>query len=179
MDWRAGKRVFPGLGAVLRRGQRVHDEAHPTTPEELELELAELGLSGRSFEPSEYAEALGRRLGARILFHLVDPTEAPASLRRFALDGELASARYLHERNLVLVTLPANLPPFLLALSALHELAHVAAGDVIEGRRVSRKAPLGDAEAREEEADVRARHIYLAGSLGANNPYAVALHRIP
>ncbi len=179
MAWRAGKRVLPGLGAVLRRGQEGRDEAHPTTPEELELELVELGLSGRSFEPSEYAEALGRRLGATILFRLVDPAETPASLKRFALDGKLASARYLEERNLVLVTLPANLPPFLLALAALHELAHVAAGDVIEGRRLARKAPLRDAEAREEEADRRARHIYLAASLGANNPYAVALQRIP
>lgn len=163
----------------MRRGQEVHDEAPPTTPEELELELVELGLSGRSFEPSDYAGALGRRLGTRILFRLVDPLEDPAALRRFALDGELASARHLRERNVVIVTLPANLSPFLLALTALHELAHVAAGDVIEGRRLSRRAPLEDAEAREAEADARARHLYLAGSLGASNPYAVALHRIP
>lgn len=179
MPRRTGKRVLHRLGAVLRCGRKDGDEAHHATPEELELELVELGLSGRSFEPSEYAEALGRRLGARILFHFVDPAEAPASLRRFALEGKLASARYLQDRNLVLVTLPANLPPFLLALAALHELAHVAAGDVIEGRRLSRRIPLGDSTAREVEADARARHIYLAGSLGASNPYAVALHRIP
>lgn len=164
---------------MLRRDQKVQDEAHPTTPEELELELVELGLSGRRFEPSEYAEALGMRLETRILFRLVDPAEDPASLRRFALEGQLASARYLRERNVVLVSLPSNLPPFLLSLVALHELAHVAAGDVIEGRRLSRRTPLGDAEAQEEEADARARHLYLAGSLGASNPYAVALQRIP
>lgn len=179
MAWRAGRRLLPKLGAVLRRGQDVQDGAHRTAPEEFELELVELGLSGKRFEPSMYAEALGMRLGTRILFRLVDPAEDPASLRRFALEGQLASARYLRERNVVLVSLPSNLPPFLLSLVTLHELAHVAAGDVIEGRRLSRRAPLDEAEAREEEADARARHLYLAGSLGAINPYAVALHRIP
>jgi len=179
VGWRAGKRVLPGLDVVLRRGQATHDEVDPTAPEELELELAELGLSGRSFEPFEYAEVLGRRLGTKILFRFVDPMEDPAALRRLALDGELANARYLHDSNVVLVTLPANLPPFLLALAALHELAHVAAGDVIEGKRLSRRAPLGDTGAREEEADARARHLYLAGALGIRNPYSLALHRVP
>lgn len=184
MGWRAARRALDDLGAASRRGRprdgsEARGSARVTAPEELELELAELGLSGRRFGPSEYAEALGERLGIKIVFRFVDPLRDPAVLRRFALDGQLADARHLERKNLVLISLPASLPPFLLALAALHELAHVAAGDVVEGKRLARTEPAEDVGAREEEADARAHHLYLAGSLGAKNPYALDLHGVP
>ena len=182
--WQMARRAFDDLGATLRRvcsrnGPEILNSTRVIAPEEVELELAEIGLSGRRFEPSEYAEALGRHLRIEILFRFVDPIRDPARLRRLALDGQLADARYLKHKNLVLINLPASLPPFLLTLTALHELAHVAAGDLVEGKRLARRAPPEEEEAREEEADARARHLYMAGSLGAKNPYALDLHGVP
>lgn len=146
---------------------------------ELELELAELGLSGSRFGPREYAVALERRLGVRILFSFIDHVGSPAVLRKLAAEGRLAEARYLEHRDAVLVTLPGNLSPFLLALTAFHELAHVAAGDVVPGKRLARRPPLEDPDTRESEADGRARHLYLAGSLGSDNPGALELYGMP
>ncbi len=166
------------MGAAWRHrrtgsGLNAHDGVHTITPEELELELAELGLSGRRFNPPDYAAALERRLGTKILFRFVDPLDDPATLRRVAVDGGLADARYLEHRNVVLISLPSSLPPFLLVLTAFHELAHIAAGDVIEGKRLTQGGTLREESAREDEADMRARHLYMAGSLGAENPYAL------
>lgn len=184
MGWQSAKRLLSGLEASLRLRRpgvtlRAREAARGIVPEEIELELAELGLSGRRFEPSEYAQALGKRLGTKVLFRFVDPLDDPAALRKLAFDGTLASARYLARKNLVLIDLSASLPPFLLTLTALHELAHVAAGDVVEGKRLARRGPSEDEKTREKEADARARHLYLAGSLGAKNPYALKLHGVP
>jgi len=148
-------------------------------PEEVELELAELGLSGKRFGPREYAEALDKRLGTKIMFRFVDPLDDPAALRHLAFEGALASVRHLGRGNAVLVSLPASLPHFVLTLAALHELAQVAAGDVVEGKRLARRAPREEGVAREEDADARARYLYLAGSLGARNPFALDVHGMP
>ncbi len=146
---------------------------------DLELELVDLGLSGRQFEPREYADALERRLSIKIVFHSIENQSDPVALRRYAAEGKLAEARYLEQWNVVLISLPNTLPPFLVTLTAFHELAHVAAGDVIAGKRLARRPSLGDVGARESEADRRARHLYLAGSLGASNPCALELHGVP
>lgn len=184
MDWLSVSRGIDGLGAAWRRRTvRFRPRTRPFPDSagsmEFEPELVELGLSGEHFGPREYAEALQDRLGIRILFSFVDPIGDPAALRRLAVDGRLAEARHLARADTVLISLPANLPPFLLTLTVLHELAHVAAGDVVTGRRIARKEPSNDDEVREDQADARACYLYLAGTLGPENPYAVRLHGVP
>lgn len=146
---------------------------------ELELELVELGLSGRRFGPREYADALEERLETKIVFRFVDDLEDPITSRSFASEGRLANARYLRHRNLVMISMPSDLSPFLLTLISFHELSHIAAGDLIGGKRLARRPPPRNEEAREEEADRRASHLYLSGSLGANNPCALEIHGVP
>lgn len=146
---------------------------------ELDLELVDLGLSGRCFGPREYADALEERLGITIFFGIVDRVGDPAVLKRFAAEGRLAEARYIEHRGTVLINLPSNLPPFLSTLTAFHELAHVAAGDVVSGKRISRNPPSENPDVQEQEADRRSYYLHLAGSLGENNPYIQELQRIP
>ena len=157
-------------------------ESSFTTPEEFELELLELGLSGKTFGPRDYARALERRLGIRIILEVMNDAQHPEFLRRLALSGRLAETHYLPERRTAIVLLPASLPPLVLVLAALHELAgHLAAGDHLiggeeAGERLARRPPLEDEAAREEEADQRAIHALLAGTLGPANPYAQRIY---
>ena len=153
-----------------------------TTPEEFELELLELGLSGKTFGPRDYARALERRLGIRIVLEVMNDTQHPEFLSRLALSGRLAETHYLPERRAAIVLLPSSLPPLVLALAALHELSHLAAGDHLIGReedggeRLARRPPLELEAAREEEADQRAIHALLAGTLGPASPYAQRIY---
>jgi hypothetical protein len=90
-----------------------------------------------------------------------------------------------------------SLPPLALALTILHELGHLAAGDhlidwsaedqvrqtgvdpllasIHPGRRLARRLPLRDERHREREADLRASYALIAGCLGADSPYAVRM----
>lgn len=179
LAWAVAKRVLSDVRRLGRSRSGPWARGATIASDELELELAELGLSGRRFGPLEYAEALGERLGIRVLFRFVDPLDDPCLMRRFASDGVLADVRYLRRSDVVLISLPISLSPFLLTLAAFHELAHVTAGDLIEEKRLPRRAPPEDRDEREEAADVRARYLYLAGSLGAENPYALRLHGVP
>jgi hypothetical protein len=151
-----------------------------TTPEELELELLELGLSGKTFGPRDYAHALERRLGIRIILELMNDAQHPEFLRRLSLSGRLAETHYLPERRAAVVLLPASLPALVLVLTALHELSHLAAGDHLiggeAGERLARRPPLEDEALREEEADQRAMHALLAGTLGPASPYAQRIY---
>jgi hypothetical protein len=152
-----------------------------TTPEEFELELLELELSGKTFGPRDYALALERRLGIRIVLEMMNDGQHPEFLRRLALSGRLAETHYLPDRRAAVVLLPSSLPPLVLALAALHELSHLAAGDHLSGseeggERLARRPPLEDKVAREEEADGRAIHALLAGMLGPASPYAQRIY---
>jgi hypothetical protein len=106
----------------------------------------------------------------------MNDAQHPEFLRRLALSGRLAETHYLPERRVAVVLLPASLPPLVLALTALHELSHLAAGDHLigeeAGARLARRPPLEDEASREEEADQRAIHALLAGTLGPASPYA-------
>jgi hypothetical protein len=151
-----------------------------TTPEEFELELLELGLSGKTFGPRDYARALERRLRIRIVLEVMNDAQHPEFLRRLALSGRLAETHYLPEHRAAVMLLPASLPPLVLALAALHELSHLAAGDHLiggeAGERLARRSPLEDEVMREEEADQRAIHALLAGTLGPASPYAQRIY---
>ena len=155
-------------------------ESSFTTPEEFELELLKLGLSGKTFGPRDYARALERQLGIRIVLEVMNDAQHPEFLRRLALSGRLAETHYLPERRAAVVLLPASLPPLILALAALHELSHLAAGDHLIGgearERLARRPPLEDETSREEEADRRAIHALLAGKLGPASPYAQRIY---
>jgi hypothetical protein len=165
-------------GAPSRAG---NTEPAFTTPEEFELELLELGLSGKTFGPRDYARALERRLEIRIILELMNDAQHPEFLRSLARSGRLAESHYFAVRRTAVVLLPASLPPLVLALTALHELAHFAAGDHLlgakgAGDRLALRPPLENEEAREEEADQRAIHALLAGTLGPENPYAQRIY---
>jgi hypothetical protein len=151
-----------------------------TTPEVFELELLELGLSGKTFGPRDYALALERRLGIRIVLEMMNDGQHPEFLRRLALSGRLAETHYLPDRRAAVVLLPSSLPPLVLALAALHELSPMAAGDHLiggeAGERLARRPPLENEVAREEEADGRAIHALLAGMLGPASPYAQRIY---
>jgi hypothetical protein len=170
-----GRAALTGAWAEASSGTRSAEPSF-TTPEEFELELAELGLSGKTFGPRDYALALERRLGIRIVLEIMNDAQHPEFLRRLALSGRIAETHYLPERRAV-VLLPASLPPLVLALAALHELSHLAAGDHLiggeeRGERLARRQPLEHEAAREEEADGRAIHALLAGTLGPASPFA-------
>jgi hypothetical protein len=174
-----GHAALTGAWAEASSGTR-RTEPPFTTPEEFELELLELGLSGKTFGPRDYARALERRLGIRIVLEVMNDAQHPEFLRRLTLSGRLAETHYLPERRAAVVLLPASLSPLVLALTALHELSHLAAGDHLIGgeaeERLARRPPLEDEAAREEEADLRAIHALLAGTLGPASPYAQRIY---
>lgn len=124
-----------------------------TPPKEFERELVELGLSGRFFGALEYAEALGGYLGMRILIHYLDDCADPVFRRRLALSGTLAESHFFEAKRTVAVLVSSSLPPLVLELTLLHELAHLAAGDLTRssgGKRLAAKPPQNNDEARED-----------------------------
>jgi hypothetical protein len=176
-----GRAAVAGAWAEASSGTRSAGPSF-TTPEEFELELAELGLSGKTFGPRDYALALERRLGIRIVLEIMNDAQHPEFLRRLALSGRIAETHYLPERRAAVVLLPASLPPLVRSLAALHELSHLAAGDHLiggeeeGGERLARRPPLEHEAAREEEADQRSIHALLAGTLGSASPYAQRIY---
>jgi hypothetical protein len=191
-----------GFGAS-RRG--VSAERSLLTPEQFQEELAVLGLSGRRFGPEEYSRALGRYLGISIAIHVIPDTWYPELSRRLAFLGMLAELRYSEESGLAAIIVPGSLPPLVLALTILHELGHVAAGDLLiepdedrdraalhgrtgestfattrvgRGRRLARALPLADEDLREHEADLRASYALVAGCLGSESPYAHGMYDV-
>lgn len=145
------------------------------TPEEFELELVELGLSGKRFGPEEYAEALGRHLGIRVRLQYLKDAYHPGLSKELAFSGRLAETLCFAELREALVLIPGGLPSPAKEMTAFHELAHLAAGDHLEssgGRALASRKPSDSEEAREREADLRAAYALSAGSLGRENPYA-------
>ena len=101
--------------------------------------------------------------------------------------------------------MPGSLPPLVLALTILHELGHLAAGDhliepsgesqcedlhkhdgettfatsrVSRGKRLARALPLAEESLREQEANLRASYALVAGCLGKESPYAHEMYNV-
>ena len=89
------------------------------------------------------------------------------------------------------IFVPGSLPPLVLTLTILHELGHLAAGDLLiepddqhdeetefttlplkKGKKLARGNPFAEESLREREANLRASYALFAGCLGDENPYA-------
>jgi hypothetical protein len=175
------------------------------TPEQFQEELAILGFSGKKFGPEKYSEALGDYLGISIAIHVIPDAHYPELSRRLASSGRLAELRYSEELGIAAIIMPGSLPPLVLALTVLHELGHLAAGDhliepaegrqhehqneyagetmfatshVSRGRRLARALPFAEEDPREQEANLRASYALVAGCLGSESPYANEMYNV-
>src|SRR5215211_6123289 len=101
------------------------------TAAEFQEELAILGLSGRRFEPEDYSDALGEYLDISIAVHVIPDSWHPELSRLLAISGRLAELRYSEPMNMAAIFVPGSLPPLVLTLTILHELGHLAAGDLL------------------------------------------------
>jgi hypothetical protein len=198
---RALGRLLPGSEAA------VHgiDTRFLLTPEQFQEELAILGFSGKKFGPEEYSEALGDYLGLSIAIHVIPDAHYPEISRRLASSGRLAELRYSEELGIAAIIVPGSLPPLVLALTVLHELGHLAAGDhliepaetrrqehqsrpvgdtahatarVSRGKRLAQAPPLAEEGPREQEANLRASYALVAGCLGSESPYAHEMYNV-
>lgn len=197
---RALGRLLPGFEST-----RHSVAARPLlTPEQFQEELAILGFSGKKFGPEEYSEALGDYLGISIAIHVIPDACYPELSRRLASSGRLAELRYSDELGIAAIIVPGSLPPLVLALTVLHELGHLAAGDhliesaedrhehrnkhagetafatsrVSRGKRLARALPFAEEDPREQEANLRASYALVAGCLGSESPYAHEMYNV-
>jgi hypothetical protein len=189
----------PGV-ARLSRWRTGHELPSPPdrrpflTPEQFQEELEILGLSGVSFGPEDYMLALSDYLGISISVHVIQDETCPELSRQLALSGRLGEVRFSEEIGVAAIFLPSSLPPLVSDLTLLHELGHLAAGDLLvahggeedrrlySGLRRSRLAqarPFASEQLREQEANLRASYALVAGSLGAENPYVHDLYNLP
>src|SRR5215212_5875283 len=176
---------------------RVSGPRSLLTAAEFQEELAILGLSGRRFEPEDYSDALGEYLDISITVHVIPDSWHPEFSRLLALSGRLGELRYSEQLNLAAIFVPGSLPPLVLTLTILHELGHLAAGDLLiepdeefeeddqhdeeakyttlpltKGKKLARGNPFAAESLREREANLRASYALFAGCLGDENPYA-------
>ena len=176
------------------------------SPEEFQEELIVLGLSGRTFKVEDYVSALSDYLEVAISIHVIPDAEFPELTRRLALSGRLGEIRYSDDLRLAAVFVPESLPPLVFDLTVLHELGHLAAGDLLilrrsgeevprddrdlivkefqttpvrYGRRLARGLPFAAEAAREHEANLRASYALMAGCLGEDSPYVHGMYEVP
>ncbi|MDQ3863286.1 MAG: hypothetical protein M3317_07280 [Actinomycetota bacterium] len=162
------------------------------TAAEFQEELAILGLSGRRFEPEDYSDALGEYLNISIVVHVIPDSWYPELSRRLAISGLLGELRYSEQLSMAAIFVPGSLPPLVLTLTILHELGHLAAGDLLiepddqhaeeakfttlplkkRGKKLARGYPFAAESLREREANLRASYALFAGCLGDDSPYA-------
>ena len=169
------------------------DAARPfLTPEEFQAELAILGLSGKEFQLTDYAEALEEYLGLSIAISVIPDAHYPEIVRMLAQRGRMAQLRYREDPPGAAIFVLSSLPPIVRTLSLYHELGHLAAGDPLgtrrdgsavgqpqpAGMRLARRPPLPNEEGREKEADMRAVYSLLAGSLGPEHYYAEKMYDV-
>ena len=175
------------------------------TAAEFQEELAILGLSGRRFDPKDYADALGDYLDISINIHVIPDDWYPELSRRLAISGRLGELRYSEQLTLAAIFVPGSLPPLVLTLTILHELGHLAAGDLLidepceeggeprqqhaegavfatsstrRGKKLARGLPFAEEALREREANLRASYALFAGCLGDESPYAYAVYSV-
>ena len=110
---------------------RVEETRSLLTAAEFQEELAILGLSGRRFEPEDYSDALEDYLSITIAVHVIPDSWYPELSRLLALSGRLGELRYSERLNMAAIFVPGSLPPLVLTLTILHELGHLAAGDLL------------------------------------------------
>ena len=170
---------------------RVNGSRSLLTAAEFQEELAILGLSGRRFEPEDYSDALGGYLNISIAVHVIPDSWYPELSRQLAISGLLGELRYSEQMNMAAIFVPGSLPPLVLTLTILHELGHLAAGDLLiepddqhdeetefttlplkKGKKLARGNPFAEESLREREANLRASYALFAGCLGDENPYA-------
>jgi hypothetical protein len=174
------------------------------TAADFQEELAILGLSGRRFVPEDYADALGDYLGISINIHVIPDEWYPELSRRLAISGRLGELRYSEQLTLAAIFVPGSLPPLVSTLTILHELGHLAAGDVLivsseevggaqgqhaegerfvtspvsKGKKLACGSPFAEEALREREANMRASYALFAGCLGSDSPYADAMFSV-
>jgi hypothetical protein len=169
------------------------------TAAEFQEELAILGLSGRRFEPEDYSDALGEYLDISITVHVIPDSWYPELSRLLALSGRLGELRYSERLNLAAIFVPGSLPPLVLTLTILHELGHLAAGDLlieppgrrrpadrarraVRGRPACRTDHLRNPSAQEvEEASARIPicQRVAPGARGESEGFVCSLRRLP
>src|SRR5215217_5269952 len=110
---------------------RVNGSRSLLTAAEFQEELAILGLSGRRFEPEDYSDALGEYVDTSITVHVIPDSLYRELSRLLALSGRLGELRYSEQLNMAAIFVPGSLPPLVLTLTILHELGHLAAGDLL------------------------------------------------
>jgi hypothetical protein len=182
---------------------RVNGSRSLLTAAEFQEELAVLGLSGRRFEPEDYSDALGEYLNISITVHVIPDSWYPELSRLLAISGRLGELRYSEQLNLAAILVPGSLPPLVLTLTILHELGHLAAGDLLiepdeqfeeddqhaeqtmfetlplmKGKKLARGYPFAKESLREREANLRASYALFAGCLGDDSPYAHGMYDV-
>jgi hypothetical protein len=193
-------RPLRNLGAAR---SRVNGSRSLLTAAEFQEELAVLGLSGRRFEPEHYSDALGECLNISITVHVIPDSWYPELSRLLAISGRLGELRYSEQLNLAAILVPGSLPPLVLTLTILHELGHLAAGDLLiepdeqfeeddqhaeqtmfetlplkKGKKLARGYPFAKESLREREANLRASYALFAGCLGDDSPYAHGMYDV-
>ena len=182
---------------------RVNGSRSLLTAAEFQEELAILGLSGRRFEPEVYSDALGDYLNISIAVHVIPDSWYPELSRLLAISGRLGELRYSEQLNMAAIFVPGSLPPLVLTLTILHELGHLAAGDLLiepddrpdeddrdfedttfetlplkKGKRLARGYPFARESLREREANLRASYALFAGCLGDDSPHAYDMYDV-
>jgi hypothetical protein len=189
---------------ALSASSQAHGSRPLLTAADFQEELAILGLSGRRFVPKDYADALGEYLGISINIHVIPDNWYPELSRRLAISGKLGELRYSEQLTLAAIFVPGSLPPLVSTLTILHELGHLAAGDVLivpseeaggshglhaggttfmtspvrKGKKLARGSPFAEEALREREANMRASYALFAGCLGNDSPYASAMFSV-
>jgi hypothetical protein len=194
-------RPFRNLGTAPR--PRAEGTRSLLTAAEFQEELAILGLSGRRFEPEDYSDALADYLDISITVHVIPDSWYPELSRLLALSGRLGELRYSEPMNMAAIFVPGSLPPLVLTLTILHELGHLAAGDLLiepddqpdeddldpdgatfetlplkKGKKLARGYPFARESLREREANLRASYALFAGCLGDDSPHAYDMYDV-
>ena len=192
---------FRNLGTAPR--PRAEGTRSLLTAAEFQEELAILGLSGRRFEPEDYSDALADYLDISITVHVIPDSWYPELSRLLALSGRLGELRYSEPMNMAAIFVPGSLPPLVLTLTILHELGHLAAGDLLiepddqpdeddldperatfetlplrKGKKLARGYPFARESLREREANLRASYALFAGCLGDDSPHAYDMYDV-